>query len=380
MSGTGPMRIVISNSMTTWGGGENWSLTAARGLLSRGHDVILVCRPGSALEERALSGGDLRVEAIPIRGDFNPLSALRAASLFDSHRTQIACCNLDREVRCLGIAARMKGVVFIRRRGSDYGFKNSLRYRISYRRLVDGVMVNSDSTMNSILVKNRWLDRGKLRRIYNGIDAVRFRPDPDAGAAFRRAAGLDPDDLVIGISGSLLPRKRHAVLFEACAGLRGEYPRLRILVAGPAPSSAHEAVVEGQASAAGVGDITVFAGPVKDMVGCYNAMDVMCMPSSNEGFGYAAAEAMSCGRPVIVSDASSLPEVVGPGGMIFPVDDAAALGAMISMLAGDGAARSGIGARSRDRVLSHFTIDRMLDDLEEYFGEMIAKRGRRAKA
>lgn len=375
MSGTGPMRMVISNSMTTWGGGENWSLTAARGLRSRGHDVVLVCRPGSALEERALSGGDLRVEAIPIRGDFNPLSVLRAAALFGRHGTQIACCNLDREVRCLGIAARMKGVVFIRRRGSDYGFKNSLRYRISYRRLVDGVMVNSDSTMNSILVKNRWLSRGKLRRIYNGIDADSFRPDADAGTAFRRSVGLAPDDLVIGISGSLLPRKRHAVLFEACSGLMGEFPGMRILVAGPAPSIAHEAVVTGQASAAGVGGITIFTGPVKDMAGCYNAMDIMCMPSSNEGFGYAAAEAMSCGRPVIVSDASSLPEVAGPGGMIFPVDDPAALREMIARLAGDGALRSEMGAKSRERVLSLFTIGRMLDSLEEYFGEMIANRG-----
>ncbi|MGB4082467.1 MAG: glycosyltransferase family 4 protein [Candidatus Fermentibacter daniensis] len=368
------MKIVISNSMMIWGGGENWSLTAARGLQSRGHDVVLVCRPGSSLHERAVAEGGVRVETVSIRGDLNPSAVIRAASLFERHGTAIACCNLDREVRSLGLAAKMKGVVFIRRRGSDYGFKNSLRYILTYRHLVDGVMVNSDSTMNSILAKNRWLDRSRLRKIYNGIDAGLFQPDADAGAAFRRSVGLAAEDLVIGISGSLQPRKRHSVLFEACSGLEETFPRMRILVAGPAPSSGHEARVADQAAAAGVGEITTFAGPVSDMVGCYNAMDFLCMPSSNEGFGYAAAEAMSCAKPVIVSDASSLPEVAGPAGMIFPVDDAAALRAMITRLAGDPALRSEMGGKSRKRVLSLFTIDRMLDDLEEYFDEMTGRR------
>ncbi|HQM40985.1 MAG TPA: glycosyltransferase, partial [Candidatus Fermentibacter daniensis] len=213
------MKIVISNSMMIWGGGENWSLTAARGLQSRGHDVVLVCRPGSSLHERAVAEGGVRVETVSIRGDLNPSAVIRAASLFERHGTAIACCNLDREVRSLGLAAKMKGVVFIRRRGSDYGFKNSLRYILTYRHLVDGVMVNSDSTMNSILAKNRWLDRSRLRKIYNGIDAGLFQPDADAGAAFRRSVGLAAEDLVIGISGSLQPRKRHSVLFEACSGL-----------------------------------------------------------------------------------------------------------------------------------------------------------------
>ena len=368
------MKIVISNSMMIWGGGENWSLTAARGLQSRGHDVVLVCRPGSSLHERAVAGGGVRVETVSIRGDLNPSAVIRAASLFERHGTVIACCNLDREVRSLGLAAKMKGVVFIRRRGSDYGFKNSLRYILTYRHLVDGVMVNSDATMNSILVKNRWLDRSRLRKIYNGIDAGFFQPDADAGAAFRRSVGLAAEDLVIGISGSLQPRKRHSVLFEACSGLAETFPRMRILVAGPAPSSGHQARVADQAAAAGVGEITTFAGPVSDMVGCYNAMDFLCMPSSNEGFGYAAAEAMSCAKPVIVSDASSLPEVAGPAGMIFPVDDAAALRAMITKLAGDPALRSEMGGKSRERVLSLFTIDRMLDDLEGYFDEMTGRR------
>lgn len=363
-----PLRIVISNSMTSWGGGENWSLTAADGLRRRGHDVVLVCQPGSAILERALSIEGLRTEAIRIRGDLNPLAVFRAASLFERQRTQVACCNLDREVRSIGVAARMKRVCFIRRRGSDYGFKNSLRYRLTYRHLVSGVIVNSDSTMNSILTRNPWLDRARIKRIYNGIDTASFRPDPAAGAAFRLSSGLDPEHFVVGIVGSLLPRKRHSTLFRACAVLARVHPGLRILVAGPAPGPGHRSAVELQAAEAGVSDRVVFTGPVSDLRGCFNSLDILCMPSENEGFGYAAAEAMSCGRPVIVSDASSLPEVVGSdGGLIFPLDDHAALASAIRSLIDDPAGRCALGRNARNRVESVFSIDRMIDGLEEYF-------------
>lgn len=330
--------------------------------------MILVCQPGSALLEKAHSIEGLRTEAIRTRGDLNPAAVVRAAGLFARHRTQVACCNLDREVRSIGVAARMERVFFIRRRGSDYGFKNSLRYRLTYRHLVSGVIVNSDSTMNSILTRNPWLGREKITRIYNGIDTVLFSPDPGAGEAFRRSAGLDPGCFVIGIVGSLLPRKRHSTLFRACAGLVRDHPGLRILVAGPAPSTGHRSAVELQAAEAGVSDRVVFLGPVSDLRGCYNSLDILCMPSENEGFGYAAAEAMSCGRPVIVSDASSLPEVVGPdGGLVFPLDDHEALTSSISSLMGDPAARSALGRNARSRVESVFSIDRMIDALERYF-------------
>ena len=57
--------------MITWGGGENWSLTAASGLSDRGHEVRIVCRPESVLRQRALQAG-VDVFPVQLRGDLNP--------------------------------------------------------------------------------------------------------------------------------------------------------------------------------------------------------------------------------------------------------------------------------------------------------------------
>ncbi|MCA9904808.1 MAG: glycosyltransferase, partial [Anaerolineae bacterium] len=53
----------------------------------------------------------------------------------------------------------------------------------------------------------------------------------------------------------------------------------------------------------------------------YNAAEAFIYPSVFEGFGMPVLEAMACGTPVVVSDASSLPEVAGEAGLCVPPHD-----------------------------------------------------------
>jgi glycosyltransferase involved in cell wall biosynthesis len=359
------MRLLISNSMPTWGGGENWSLTAAAGLASRGHEVTLLCRPYGELRERAAGVPGIAVEELEISWDIDPRAVLGALRVLRSRSVQAACCNLDREVRTLGVAARLAGVPLARRRGSDCALKNSLRYRLTYRHLVSRIIVNSLATRSSILRANSWLDPSRLHLVYNGIDTSRFRPDPESGEAFRRAAGLG-DGLLVGLVGSIFPRKRHETLLRACGELRRA--DFRLVFAGPRAGEAHASSLEELAASLGLSDRIVWTGQVDDLRGCYNALDVVCLPSDNEGFGYAAAEAMACARAVVVSDASSLPEVAGAdGALVFPAGDHAALASVLERLLEGHALREDLGLAGRRRIESAFSMDRMLDALESFF-------------
>ena len=69
-------------------------------------------------------------------------------------------------------------------------------------------------------------------------------------------------------------------------------------------------------------------------------------PSWKEQFGRVAAEAMTVGTPVIATDGSSLPEVVGPGGIIVPPSDAAALSDAIRSIS-DKATRAALSDEAR---------------------------------
>jgi glycosyltransferase involved in cell wall biosynthesis len=58
----------------------------------------------------------------------------------------------------------------------------------------------------------------------------------------------------------------------------------------------------------------------EELPAVYNLARVLAHPAWYEGFGLPPLEAMACGTPVIVSDRSSLPEVVGDAGMVVPAD------------------------------------------------------------
>lgn len=141
-----------------------------------------------------------------------------------------------------------------------------------------------------------------------GTDFTRFRPlPPGEVAAFRAAHGL-PDTFWLFL-GTLEPRKNLPTLLHAYARLpRGNRPPL-VLAGGHGwdYQPIYDAIQEHR-----LADDVRLPGfiPADDLPLWYNSADVFIYPSIFEGFGIPPLEAMACGCPVIVSDASALPEVV----------------------------------------------------------------------
>ncbi len=92
-------------------------------------------------------------------------------------------------------------------------------------------------------------------------------------------------------------------------------------------------------------------------------------PLWDEPFGLVAAEAMSCGVPVIAFDRGAMREVIGPCGILVPGGDITALAAAMANAA------TLSGATARQRIIQHFSIDRMLDGYERCYAEAIAGSG-----
>ena len=87
------------------------------------------------------------------------------------------------------------------------------------------------------------------------------------------------------------------------------------------------------AAALGIEREVVFPGfvPRRHLPLFYTAADLFCYPSFYEGFGLPPLEAMACGTPVVASNASSLPEVLGEAAILVPPEDTAAMSrAMLS--------------------------------------------------
>lgn len=144
-------------------------------------------------------------------------------------------------------------------------------------------------------------------------------PDDPAIVAARAKYGLDAP-FIFNIGG-LDVRKNLTALIQAFALVGDQLPAgTRLVIAGAAHSGNPERYPDLApiVAACGLGERVVFTGRVDDeeKIALLNAAALYVYPSLYEGFGLSPLEAMCCGTPVISSDRSSLPEVVGEGGLL----------------------------------------------------------------
>jgi glycosyltransferase involved in cell wall biosynthesis len=155
-----------------------------------------------------------------------------------------------------------------------------------------------------------------------------------APVARHEATTTDPGELPDELSGVLRSgaplfvypaityrHKNHAVLIEAFASLVREHPGAKLVLTGGAGEA--EAEVRDLIAARGLGDAVLRPGRVERPVldALLAGATALVFPSRFEGFGLPVLEAMAVGCPVIVSDATALPEVVGGAGALVAPDD-----------------------------------------------------------
>jgi glycosyltransferase involved in cell wall biosynthesis len=149
-----------------------------------------------------------------------------------------------------------------------------------------------------------------------GYDATRYHPLPAAEiAAFRHGKHL-PERFWLFI-GTLEPRKNLVTLLEAYAQLPAS-ARLPLIIGG-GKGWQYESIFEAVERLKLI-DSVRFEGfiPDEDLALWYNSAEIFIYPSVFEGFGLPVLDAMACGTPVVVSAATSLPEVVGSAGLCVP--------------------------------------------------------------
>jgi glycosyltransferase involved in cell wall biosynthesis len=177
-------------------------------------------------------------------------------------------------------------------------------------------------------------------RIDVAVPGVRpdFRPlPPDRVADIRRQLQL-PERYILYV-GTLEPRKNLATLLRAYARLpRRSAVKLVLVGSRGWRAGAIFALIE----ELGLEQDVITPGYVtgENLPMWYNPAEMFVYPSVYEGFGLPLLEAMACGVPVIASDTTSLPEAVGPGGLLLPPADVDAWAGALSDLLDDPTARA----------------------------------------
>jgi len=186
------------------------------------------------------------------------------------------------------------------------------------------------------LIENCRIRPEKVHVVYRGIDLDIYRPRPVNEALLNRY-GLKRELQYILYVGSEDPRKNLATLIDGFARVRQRLPGVRLLKVGAPHFPQERQKLLARIDQLGLQEDIHFLDqvPEEDLPQLYNAASIFVLPSWYEGFGLPALEAMACGVPAVVSDAASLPEVVGPDGLLFSPNDSEALAAHLLRLLND---------------------------------------------
>ena len=212
------------------------------------------------------------------------------------------------------------------------------------------IVLTVSQTSRQALIDLMHVEPEKIRVIPNGV-ADGFQPPTDEARLCRvRARYALPPAFILYV-GTLEPRKNVLRLLHACQ---------RLWSAGAVP---HKLVIAGRQGwlfrdvldfvrEAGLHDRVVFTGYVApaDLPALYATATLLVYPSLCEGFGLPPLEAMACGTPVVGSNCSALPEILGEAARLVDPLDVSTLAETIRSVLGDDRLRETLRTRGLERA------------------------------
>ena len=235
-----------------------------------------------------------------------------------------------------------RGVSF-KEKAKGVSFYPLVMQRIVAKRLDHVITVSEDSKLRIHEAFGVPLEKQSV--IYNGLDRTVFRVIP--GVKKKKGKIIFVGNVEDG-------KKGFAYLVKALSMVKTGV-KLTV-VDGGAP---HRKITSQLIKTLGLNEKIEFTGKidVNALVRHYNESELAIVPSVYEGFGFPAAEAMSCGVPVIASDGGALPEVVGGAGIVVPARDHTALASAIESAMNDRKALARMGREGIARVAACFDWD-----------------------
>ncbi|GAA0469170.1 glycosyltransferase [Alkalibacillus silvisoli] len=279
----------------------------ANGLVKHGHSVTLYTLPN---HNKLTSDFDKKVKLVylPFGGKLGYyLNALKLKKLLLKGNYDIVNCHY---VSGYGTLARLANIqpivtsVF----GSDvyeYPFKSKSNMNRIIKNLDSAKVITSTSEVMANKVREFYKTKDPIYVTHFGIDLKLFKPT-------ETTANKEEKSFTFGIIKKLEDRYGFELLFKAFAKFLEsleDKSNCKLLIYG---RGSREEYYKTLVKELNIAEYVHFKGFIQNELvpTAMNEIDVVCIPSYNESFGVAAVEAMACGKPLIVSDASGFTEVV----------------------------------------------------------------------
>lgn len=266
--------------------------------------------------------------------------------------------------------ARTPVVIGSQRQLGDLLTPNQRRAQLAMFRWADCVICNSKAAAERLL--KHGLRADKLRVIGNGLP-------PAAFAQTVPVMPRQPGVFRVGMIARMNARsKNHQIVLKVAARLKNRLKNFEIVFVGDGPLRVQ---LEREAEELGVSDLVQFLGDRRDIPAILASLDATVLASSSESLSNAILESMAGGVPVIANDVGGNAELVSDDrGILLPPENEQALEQALLKIASDAPLREAMGRRARAFAHENFTTERMRQQYEGLYAELLDRKGWRSKS
>lgn len=341
------------------------TVSEARGVLERGHRVILVASPEAAILERGAAAG-LETHALRMRNAFDPVAVAKLVGIIRRDGVDLVNTHSSIDSWVGAFAAKLARVKLVRTRHLATSIsRNPLNF---VHRMPDAIITTGEMTRQRLLNHNRLQPR-ILESIPTGVDCDEFVPQPRS-AELRARLGLPIEATVLTKVAVLRRLKRHDILLEAASLLR-DRPGLFYVLLG---EGSQRAAIEEKIRALELSDRFKLFGHLDDIRPVLAVTDILVSSSDTEGVPQSAAQAMAMEVPVVHTEVGSVRELIEDGvtGLLVPPGDPAALAKAIVRFVDDPELARACGRRGREHVVRNHSRERMIERVLGVYEALLA--------
>lgn len=340
-----------------------------RGLADRGVENLLVCPPGSAIEQAGREAGAV-VHPVAMGGDLDLLLPVRLRRIIRTQRPDLVHLHSRRGADVLGgLAARWSQTPCVHSRRVDnpeFPFVARWKYR-----LFDRIVTISEGIRDVLLAEGVPGDRVVCVR--SAIDTAAYDCSGET-PWFRKEFDLKEGDRAVGMIAQFIRRKGHRDLLNALPAVLEKHPSLRVLLFGKGPL---EQEVRRHATRLRLDPAVRFCGFRSDLKRVLPCLDALVHPAYMEGLGVSLLQAAASCVPIIATSVGGIPEIVhdGENGVLVPPGRTDRMAEALARLLSDPAGARAMGHAGRSMIKRNFSLEQMVTGNLRVYETVLRRQG-----